>query len=359
MSDYDTSSLGRGIFAGLSSYADAVDEQKTRAREFKALQEFADATGIAGKDQTTVMDLESLKGFVRGAESKRAIAEQQRKAQMDQAQFAEQQKQHQIINDRNRTLDMQNAGQRSFENDRQLGADQRAEGEFGLRKDIHTDTLARFAAADAEKKQAQAAVGGFLKDFNRLSGDPQFNGTGMQRPVGQFEAYRSALGLNPGALSPQMIDNLGTMSVAEDRQRAQSSLAAFSPDLKTKSVTLGDGRIIEIPYGTTSAGGAHWMPDLVKPRPGDGTDEAAPPDPVISPDGKLLWDARTRSWKQMRNNAGDAIEKLFPKAGGAAVPAGAATERKAEGGYIVGRVYGGKKYLGGSPTTAGNWETVR
>ena len=87
MPDYDTSSLGRGVFAGLNAFAEAKDEQKTRAREFKALQEFADATGIAAKDQTTVLDLESLKGLVRGGEAKRAQQEQQRKAQMEQAQF--------------------------------------------------------------------------------------------------------------------------------------------------------------------------------------------------------------------------------------------------------------------------------
>ena len=40
--------------------------------------------------------------------------------------------------------------------------------------------------------------------------------------------------------------------------------AAFNPTLGTKSVTLADGSVIEIPFGTTSAGGVDWMPQTLK-----------------------------------------------------------------------------------------------
>lgn len=350
-------STAKPLMEKLSLYGQLADETSPAAA---LLDKSADWHKLGSSQKKVLLADMMILGDKTEAEQRRKEEDNKWRAlqQFHQDQFAETQNQHREMLLRNDLDRMDNRAQRSFENVRQMNADQRAEGEFGLRKDIHADTIARFADEKRVRDTQRGAVGGFLRDFNQLAEGPQFNGTGMQRPMGQFEAYRAALGRNPEALSPQMVDNLGTMAVSEDRARAQSALGAFAPTLGTKSVTLADGRVVEIPYGTTSNGGAHWMPDVVKPRPGDGVDEAAPPDPILSPDGKLLWDARTRAWKQLRSNAGDAIEKLFPKASPASQPA-AGGERKAEGGYIVGRVYGGKRYLGGSPTSAGNWEAAR
>lgn len=69
------------LYGGLRQMADVQEkrdeETKNRAREFKALQEYADATGYADKNTTTTMDLDSLKGLVRGSEAKRIQGEQQ------------------------------------------------------------------------------------------------------------------------------------------------------------------------------------------------------------------------------------------------------------------------------------------
>lgn len=139
----------------------------------------------------------------------------------------------------------------------------RADERLGMDRQNRADVLARFAEEKRLRDAQRGAVGGFLRDFNQLADGPQFNGTGMQRPMGQFEAYRAALARNPDAFSPQMVDNIGTMSVSEDRARAQSALGAFAPTLGTKSVTLKDGSVVERVYGTTSAGGAHWLvPDV-------------------------------------------------------------------------------------------------
>lgn len=63
------------------------EEEKNRAREFKALQEYADVTGIAPKDKTTPMGLDSLRGMIEGhvfkqREQERAVQSQLQIAQL-------------------------------------------------------------------------------------------------------------------------------------------------------------------------------------------------------------------------------------------------------------------------------------
>ena len=141
------SQAGDAIFAGLASYAAAQEEQKTRAREFKALQEFADATGIADKNQTTVLDLESLKGLVRGAEGKRAMDEQRRKATLEQAQFDELKKYRQSELSRNLGNDAWRMGADIYDRFRNARTDDRLERSTALAEKREQDVLARQAAA--------------------------------------------------------------------------------------------------------------------------------------------------------------------------------------------------------------------
>jgi len=58
--------FSRGIDSVFEGIAARKKEEKTRAREFKSMQEYLDAAGIATKDQTTPMDLERLKGLAQG-----------------------------------------------------------------------------------------------------------------------------------------------------------------------------------------------------------------------------------------------------------------------------------------------------
>lgn len=75
---------GATLGAGLAEMGSAIygaeqrknEEVKQRAREFKSLQEYADAAGIAPKVQTTPMDLESLQGLVKGYHAKQKLEEQ-------------------------------------------------------------------------------------------------------------------------------------------------------------------------------------------------------------------------------------------------------------------------------------------
>lgn len=81
---------GRGLAQGLAAmtaHQDRLDEEaKNRTRQFKSLQEYADATGIADKSKTTPMSLEELSGFVKATEYRNDM--QQRA--LDNAQSAQQ-----------------------------------------------------------------------------------------------------------------------------------------------------------------------------------------------------------------------------------------------------------------------------
>jgi len=204
MPDYNPGLLYQGLSQGLSAFADAQEEQKTRAREFKALQEFADATGIAGKDQTTVMDLESLKGFVRGAESKRAIQEQQRKAQMEQAQFENLQK-HQAdmlgVSRQGMALEGMRTLGSLFNQDRD---NTRADERLGMDRQTNAATLARFATADAERKAIDRDSAGAWQHIARYSTAP--GGTGPVLPMGQ--TVPEALAQFPLARKDNNLDNM-------------------------------------------------------------------------------------------------------------------------------------------------------
>jgi len=155
------SQAGNAIFAGLASYAAAQEEQKTRAREFKSLLEFADATGIASKDQLIDKDLDTVRGIVRGGEAKRAQQEQQRKAQMEQAQFEELKKYRQSELSRNLGNDAWRMMGDVVGWQRGADAERRAEGDFALRQRQDADARAARESAQREKQAVDKDVAGF------------------------------------------------------------------------------------------------------------------------------------------------------------------------------------------------------
>lgn len=176
MPDYNPNPLFAGIAQGFKGAEDAAEEYKTRAREFKALQEFADATGIADKDRTTTMDLESLRGFVRAGEARRVEAERQRATQrqdallkLQQDQFAETKRMH-AEQEHSSGLDrLDRRYQQTVEQGRYREADRRAEGDFALRQ-----SAGSFSLSEAQKAAAQAEAQRIatLQAIRAMQGDP-------------------------------------------------------------------------------------------------------------------------------------------------------------------------------------------
>jgi hypothetical protein len=63
------------------------EQEKQRAREFKALAEYGEAAGLLTKDQAQVMDLDSLRGHVEGAIFKQKLSEAQEMQALRKAQL--------------------------------------------------------------------------------------------------------------------------------------------------------------------------------------------------------------------------------------------------------------------------------
>lgn len=64
--DYIAHGLNSGINRFFEMTEKRKEEEKREAKEFKALADFAEASGLLSKDQAVVMDKDSLKGFVQG-----------------------------------------------------------------------------------------------------------------------------------------------------------------------------------------------------------------------------------------------------------------------------------------------------
>lgn len=227
-----------------AQYENLADENGPAAKLAAKLSNFTNLP--LAKKKAVLVDAEQFIGQ-KEQEQRRKEAEQYKLLEIQdrQAQFDELKQQHRLTNDRNWLLDMRDAGQRSFENVRQMGADARAERSTALAEQTHADTLKRFAAQQQEAEAQRAAVGGLVRDFNQFAEGPQFNGTGMQRPMGQFEAYRRALGANPRAITPQMEADLGRMAVSEDRLNQPGAAADHVPKL----IELGGIKTIYSPKG--------------------------------------------------------------------------------------------------------------
>ncbi len=179
------------------------EEQKTRAREFKALQEFADATGIAPKDQTTTMDLESLRGFVRGAEGKRAIEEQQRRAKLESDRLAEELRSNRVREDLAWLNRMDTAGQRVFDNVRAMDADRRAEAEAALRMRAGEFNLGQAQRAATQADEQRIAT---LEAARALLGESSLAGSPLSRlTLGGALPDVKALGEMRDLMQPQAV----------------------------------------------------------------------------------------------------------------------------------------------------------
>ena len=244
MPDYNPNPLFAGIAQGFKGAEDAAEEYKTRAREFKALQEFADATGIADKDRTTTMDLDSLRGFVRAGEARRVEAERQRATQhqdallkLQQDQFAETRRMHGEQEHRSDLDRLDRRYQQVVEQGRNREADRRAEGDFALRQSAGSLALSEAQKAAAQAEAQRIAT---LQAIRAMQGDPALNNSPLARlPLGGAMPDVKALGDMRDLMQPP-----------------------FSPTLGVQKVTLSNGNVVEIPVGRTGRGGAQYFPEF-------------------------------------------------------------------------------------------------
>ena len=196
----------------LKLYGQLADENSPAAA---LLDKSADWHKLGNNQKKVLLADMLLLGDKTEAEQRRKEAEQYKLLEIQdrQAQFDEL-KQHHTFQRGQAAMDALFRGLGAFQDNRRLGLSERS---TALAEKTHADTLKRLAAQQQEAEAQRAAVGGLLRDFNQFAEGPQFNGTGMVRPMDQFEAYRRALGANPRAITPQMVPDLGRMAVSEDR----------------------------------------------------------------------------------------------------------------------------------------------
>jgi hypothetical protein len=186
------------------------------------------------------------------AEQRRKEAEQYKLLEIQdrQAQFDELKRQHRITNDRNWLLDMRDAGQRSFENVRQMGADARAERSTALAEQTHADTLAQRAAAQREKQAVDKDVAGFWNYVAPRVTAPAGMGPTLPLDMAAIEGMSQFPRTRQDPNLDNLVGALGRMQPKPD----------WSP-----SVQVVDG----VRFGTTSPSSAQVLPgpDAAKPLP--------------------------------------------------------------------------------------------
>lgn len=183
----------------------ATDEMKAQAKSAKAFRDLGQHLYGYSREELSTKSLGELRGLARKEES--AIVQQEKtQARQDRlAQFAEVQKQNQTANDRNWALDMSAAGQRVSDNIWRMGQDNRAEGEFGLRKQINADTQARLGRVEAQRGADRNAYRSMLQ-----FAQPMQPGEEGPMPSMQFNAAR-AMQQTGGNIPPEDIAALEKM----------------------------------------------------------------------------------------------------------------------------------------------------
>lgn len=243
----------------LKLYGQLADENSPAAA---LLDKSADWHKLGNNQKKVLLADMLLLGDKTEAEQRRKEAEQYKLLEIQdrQAQFDELKKYRQSELARNLGNDAWRMGMDIYDRFRNARTDDRLERSTALAEQTHADTLKRFATQQQEAEAQRAAVGGLVRDFNQFAEGPQFNGTGMVRPMGQFDAYRRALGANPRAVTEEMVLGLGRMAVSEDRLNQPG--AAFSPSLSTQTVTMSDGTVVEMPVGRVGPNGAQFFPEF-------------------------------------------------------------------------------------------------
>lgn len=303
-------STAEPLMQKLKLYGQLADETSPAAA---LLDKAADWHKLGTSQKKVLLADMLLLGDKAEAEQQRKEAEQYKRLEIQdrQAQFAEVQKQHQIANDRNWKLDALAAGQRSFENVRQLSADARAEQDLGLRKDIHTDTLARFGRAEAERRADRNAYRALMQ-FSQ----PLLPGEQGPMPSVQFNASR-AMQQTGGSIPPEdlaalekmgRISRVGTMTdIAGDPTGKflwQADNAGYRVDTgqsNNSSAQMPASRDGYAPF-PDGKGGVTWKP--IKP-----VDSAAGADPKLAGALAELLEMKKRGVKEAKLGEGGKVHE--------------------------------------------------
>ena len=207
----------------------ATDEMKAQAKSAKAFRDLGQHLYGYSREELSTKSLGELRGLARKEES--AIVQQEKtQARQDRlAQFAEVQKQHQIVNDQNWARDMSAAGQRVSDNIWRMGQDNLA----NKRLSMDEQNSANLQEARRAKLESDTLMAGNLANFQRLAGEP----TGPSRMGGDAAA---ALLSQPGTRLPDFSrygpqdTQLTRQPLSLDRvlELGTQTGAAFHPDFK-------------------------------------------------------------------------------------------------------------------------------
>lgn len=390
---YDTTSLGAGISRTLEAYAAQKEEQKQRARKFKALQQYAAASGYADMDVTGPMGLEELDAYVAGKKTEELRKQQQAVEARQQAQLKLEQDRYGLAKLESDRLAGREPGLRAYQDaqtaalkaarvdDAAMGAalaefartNERGVGDLpaGLGQSPLMQGLAGAAGptpaltipqrADRMLATYSAAGGGggrgrdVLKDWIGLQPKPA---TGL--PIGQSVPVY-------GQVTPPMRDAplLGyTIGTGDGVTfRPQPSAAAQRTAQMNADAALKHAEVAEreskrrlalaeaedkLPLGAVSD--KQLFERLSKQR--DAL-EAALNNPLALPSNLPALQRKLQAKEVEINALLESSRKPKAPAPAAAAPAG---ERKAMGGYVIGKRYQGLKYLGGDINNEANWE---
>lgn len=208
MPDYDTGAPYRGVDSAITAITEKIEQQKEetkqRARQFDALLNYADASGVLPKAEGKVMSLEQLSGYMKGVVLKSARAEEAQKA----AVTAEQLKQYQRQNAQAAQMDPLRLRQ-------MLGETEQREALPGFTADM-ADFMEGYPTATpdqimayAAKNNPKAVTAGMLDDMLKRGGrgglpsffqDPK---SGMR--FAQFGNTFVPSGMDPGMINPRAI----------------------------------------------------------------------------------------------------------------------------------------------------------
>jgi len=224
----------------------ATDEMKAQAKSAKAFRDLGEHLYGYSREELSTKSLGELRGLARKEES--AIVQQEKtQARQDRlAQFAEVQKQHQIVNDQNWARDMSAAGQQVSENIRRMGQDNRADAQAKLAAQIHADTVARFGRVEAERGADRNAYRSMLQ-----FGQPMQPGEEGPMPSMQFNAAR-AMQQTGGNIQPEDIAALEKMG----RSSRVGTMTDIAGDPSGKFLWQADNAGYRVPTGQGGTGAA-------------------------------------------------------------------------------------------------------
>jgi hypothetical protein len=249
--------LGAGLAKGL-------EKQKDDAKMFKSLQEYADSAGIATKDQTTPMDLDSLKGLVEGT-----IAKQHNKEALQRLQMNDQLQKLRDVQMKRYGQDVDQEGKRAgFWDELSGGASVPRAGVVG-RVDEMGAPIEGSMTAPPGAMPGQAQPLDSTRIFNAL------RKSGYAPKPEELDGFISSVQkLNPQSNVPQ-VHNLGKgyvgFTLPGTRNFDVRPDLSANPDMSAQAITDEDGNVLG--HGVPNGKGGFTF---LKPGKGAATGEMLP-----------------------------------------------------------------------------------